>query len=173
MKQAALPILVLLIVVTLAVVAALPSASLEADHYQRFRDGKSLYTLLHGSIGRGDSLQDVENLIGPGVPLVEDTEEFRTSLRETAQWHPELFPDGVLDSDVFLTWPGSDQQVTMQFRNGFLVNHSRSQFADFQPAYDVAGQTGLSDDRGNDTALTIAGQENASTPAGRFVEQTP
>lgn len=140
MKQAALPILVLLAVVTLAVVAALPSASVEADHYQKFRDGKSFYTLLSSSIETGDSLHDVEELLGPGTPMSEGVEEYRARLKDTAQWHQDLYPEGVLDSDDFVTWPAHDQPVTLQFRSGYLINHNRAEFLEYHPPYDVAGK---------------------------------
>jgi hypothetical protein len=167
MKQTALPILVLLVVVTLAVVTAVPSASVEADHYQRFRDGKSLYTLLSGSIGRGNSLQDVEELLGPGIPLEEDVEIYRQSLRETAQSKPDSYPDGIYEADTFMAWSGSDEKVTLQFRNGHLVNFSPEQFTTFHPSYDLAGQAEQYDESEMESGIAIAGREFSSTPQVR------
>lgn len=164
MKQAALPILVLLVVVTLAVVTTLPSASVEADHYQRFRDGKSLYTLLSSSIGRGNSLQDVEELLGPGILLVENVENYRESLRETAQSGPDSYSDGVYEADTFMAWSGSDEKVTLQFRNGYLVNFSPEQFTTFYPSYDLAGQTELYDESEMESGIAIAGRGLSSSP---------
>jgi hypothetical protein len=164
MKQAALPILVLLVVVTLAIVTTLPSASVEADHYQRFRDGKSLYTLLSGSIGRGYSLQDVEELLGPGVPFENDIEAHRAALRETAQWQPSLYPDGIYDADTFKTWLGNDEKVTLQFRNEYLVNYSPEQFTTFQPSYDLAGHAPQDDDVESEPRIEIAGREISPIP---------
>lgn len=169
MKQAALPVLVLLVIVSLAIVAGLPSASVEADHYQRFRDGKSLYTLLSGSIERGYSLQDVEDVIGPGVVLDEDVEPYRDSLRETAQWHPDSYPDGVFQEDDFLTWSGNDEKVTLQFRNGYLVNFFPEQFATYRPSYDVAGQVERIEDMPQEQVSTVAGREVSPTPVVRSV----
>jgi hypothetical protein len=163
MKQAALPILVLLVVVTLAVVMALPSASVEADHYQRFRDGKSLYTLLSSSIGRGNSLQDVEELLGPGSPMEAGVEDYRESLRETARSAPDSYPDGVFEADTFMSWPGSDRKVTLQFRSGYLVNFSPEQFTTFYPSYDLAGQTELYDESAMESGIGIAGREFSAT----------
>lgn len=161
MKQATLPILVLLVVVTLAVVTTLPSGSVEADHYRRFRDGKSLYTLLSGSIGRGNSLQEVEGLLGPGIPLEEDVEAFRESLRETAQSEPDSYPDGVYEADTFIAWSGSDEKVTLQFRNGHLINFSPEQFTTFHPSYDLAGQAEQYDESEMESGIAIAGQESS------------
>ena len=167
MKQTALPILVLLVIVSLAIVATLPSASVEADHYQRFRDGKSLYTLLSGRIQRGNSLQDVESVLGEGVPLVEDVETHRVSLRESAMWHPDLYPDGVFNEDTFLAWSGNDEKVTLQFRNGYLVNFTPEQFTTWQPSYDVAGQTAGDRDASAEPELIIAGPQTSPIPVVR------
>jgi len=169
MKQAALPILVLLVVVTLAIVTALPSASVEADHYQRFRDGNSLYTLLSGSIGRGYSLQDVEEFLGAGAPLESEdyVETHRAALREAAQWDPDSYPDGIYNDDTFRTWSGSDEEVTLQFRNGHLVNFSPEQFTAFRPSYDLAGQAEQYDEIEVNSELEIAGREVSLTPLVR------
>lgn len=169
MKQAALPILVLLVIVTLAIVTALPSASVEADHYQRFRDGNSLYTLLSSSIGRGYSLQDVEELLGPGAPLESKdfVETHRAALRETARWTPDSYPDGIYNDDTFRTWSGSNEEVTLQFRNDHLVNFSPEQFTTFRPSYDLAGQAEQYDEIEVSSELEIAGREVSSTPLVR------
>ncbi len=169
MKQAALPILVLLVVVTLAIVTALPSASVEADHYQRFRDGNSLYTLLSGSIGRGYSLQDVEELLGPGTPLESEdsVETHRAALRETAMWDPDSYPDGIYNDDTFKAWSGSDEEVTLQFRNNHLVNFLPEQFTTFRPSYDLAGQAEQYDEIEVNSELEIAGREVSSAPLTR------
>ena len=167
MKQAALPILVLLVVVTLAVVTTLPSASVEADHHERFRDGKSLYTLLSSSIGRGNSLQDVEELLGPGIPLEKDVETYRESLRETAQSEPDSYPDGVYEADTFIAWSGSDEKVTLQFRNGHLVNFSPEHFTTYHPSYDLAGQAEQYDEAEIESGMAIAEREVSLTPLVR------
>nr|MBC8290273.1 hypothetical protein [Planctomycetota bacterium] len=70
-KQAVVPVAVLLVIVSLGVVATWPSGPVEAEHYQRFQDGKSLYALLGSRIERGDSLQEVEEILGQGVALAE------------------------------------------------------------------------------------------------------
>ncbi|MHC4876123.1 MAG: hypothetical protein ACYTGL_06460 [Planctomycetota bacterium] len=140
MKQAALPVVVLMVILGLGFITTWPSGALEADHYQRFRDGKSLYAILSSRIASGDSLQHVESALGPGTPLTEEADAHRSELREQALWTPQRFPNGVQNADVFLTWPLEDQSVTLQFRNGTLVNHRGEDFEDFQPQHDVAGQ---------------------------------
>ena len=140
MKQAALPVVVLMVILGIAFITTWPSGALEADHYQRFHDGKSLYAVLSSRIASGDSLEHVESILGPGTPLTEETDAFRSQLREQALWTPQRFPNGVQDIDVFLTWPLEDRSVTLQFRNATLVNHRGEDFENYQPQHDVAGQ---------------------------------
>jgi hypothetical protein len=71
-KHAVIPVAVLVVIVGLGVVATWPSGSVEAEHYQRFQDGKSLYALLSSRIERGDSLQEVEGILGAGVAVTTD-----------------------------------------------------------------------------------------------------
>ena len=132
----------MLAIVTLAVVATMPSSSLEADHFQRFRDGNSLYSILSSGVSSGDSLQDVEALIGTGNPVVEGREDLVSERREAAQWHPETFPDGVFGTDTFVTWPIGDDSVTLQFRNGVLVNHDPRFYLDYQLPHYISGRGG-------------------------------
>jgi hypothetical protein len=139
MKQAFLPVLVLVVVVGLAVITTWPSSSLEADHYRRFHDGKSLYALLNSRIRSGDSLQDVEELLGPATIPIDNVEELRTELREDSLTQPDHFPDGVYNEDTFATYPIGDDTVTLQLRNGFLINHQPSQYQDYRPKADIAG----------------------------------
>ena len=139
MKQALIPVFILLVIVTLAIVATWPSSALEADHYQRFQDGKSLYAVLSGRIRRGDSLQEVEEQLGPAVP-VEDMEAARTETQRNAAWNPDSFPDGVYDGDVFVAYPFENTILKLQFRNGTLVNHDPARFVEYQPHQDILGR---------------------------------
>ena len=162
MKQVFIPVFALLAIVTLAVVATMPSSSLEADHFQRFRDGKSLYSILSSSVNSGDSLQDVEALIGAGNPVVEGREELVIERREAAQWHPQTFPEGVYETDTFVTWPIGDDSVTLQFRNGILVNHDPRFYLDYQLPHDISGRSSDDEDFQSDTSSIggdIGGQE--------------
>ena len=141
MKQAAIPILVLAIIVGLAILTSWPAGSLEANHYQRFQDGKSLYAILRSSVRTGDSLEVVAKVLGPATPLVEGLEEVRQQLVEDAQHHPERFPQSVYPQDVFVTYPIESGKLLMQFRNGFLINHDPAMFEDFYPEEDIAGSS--------------------------------
>lgn len=159
MKQTALPIVVLLVIVSLAFVSTWPSGSLEADHYQRFHDGKSLYGVLSGRIATGDSLEDVETVLGPGVSVTDGAVELRVKLREQARFSPARFPQGIHDEDVFVHWPVEDDTVTLQFRNHTLVNHLPSQFADYRPVYEIAGRQEPSSNTEELTVNDIVGSD--------------
>jgi hypothetical protein len=139
MNQIALPAVVLLVLVSLATVALWPSASVDADHYRRFRDGQTLYSVLHTNIERGSTVPDIEKLLGPGAPVTDGVESLRTRVKQLAVRYPELYPDGVHETDTFLDWPAGEDSVTLQFRNGWLMNHNPSQFAQYRPKYAVAG----------------------------------
>ena len=141
MKQAAIPILVLVIIVGLAIITSWPAGSLEANHYLRFQDGKSLYALLGSSVRTGDSLEVVADVLGPATPLVEGIEEVRQQLAEDAQQHSDRFPQGVYPQDVFVTYPIESGRLLLQFRNGFLINHDPAMFEDFYPEHDIAGSS--------------------------------
>ena len=141
MKQAAIPILVLAIIVGLAILTSWPAGSLEANHYQRFQDGKSLYSLLRSSVRTGDSLEVIANVLGPATPLVEGVEEVRQQLAEDAQQYPERFPQGVYPQDVFVTYPVESGRLLLQLRNGFLINHDPAMFEDFYPEHEIAGRS--------------------------------
>lgn len=144
MKQACLPILVFLIFMALSSFAVWPATPLEAEHYQRFQDGNSLYRLLSSSVNRGDSLEDVKELLGQGLPVVENAGELRQQLQELAQAYPEHYPDGVFATDRFVGYSFGHGRVVLQFRNQTLVNHRPETFQTWQPHQDPGGGDSMS-----------------------------
>lgn len=139
MKQIALPALILLVLVCLATVALWPSASLDAEQYRRFQDPHTLYSVLHTDVVPGCSVQEVEELLGTGVPVTEGVDELKASRKRLAARLPDQFPDGVHETDTFVSWPAGEDSVTLQFRNEWLVNHDQNSFAQYRPAYAIAG----------------------------------
>ena len=140
MKQIALPALVLLFLVGMATIALWPAGDLDADHYQRFHNPQTLYSVLNSSVSSGTSVTDVEKLIGPGVPMADGVDEYRAELKSMTLRYPQQYPDGVHDLDTFQSWAAGNGAVTLQFRNGWLVNHDPAQFAVYRPDYAVAGR---------------------------------
>lgn len=139
MKQAAIPLLVLVIIVGLAILTSWPSSSLEADHYQKFRDGKSLYSLLNSRIRTGQRLDEVESILGPATPLTDGVVEVRTQLQQEALQFPDRFPQSVYDEDSFVTYQIENGRLLLQLRNGVLVNHDPLTFEEFASPSDIAG----------------------------------
>ena len=139
-RHAVIPVAVLLVVVSLGIVATWPSGSVEAEHYQRFRDGKSLYTLLSSRIQPGDSLQTVERILGPGDLVTEEVESTREAVRREVSLSPEIFRDGVHSQDVFINYPHGDEFTTLQFRNGYLVNHDPGLYHNTEPGITILGR---------------------------------
>lgn len=161
MKQAAIPLLVLLVIVGLAILTSWPSSSLEADHYRKFQDGKSLYAVVSSRIQSGDALEVVESVLGPATPMTEGVTEFRSQLQQEALQFPERFPHGVYDSDTFATYAIENQRFLLQFRNGFLVNHNPEMFEEYFPPQDIAGagaagQVPLADPTDSEQATILA-----------------
>lgn len=156
MKQAAIPVLVLVAIVGLAILTTWPSTSLEAHHYQRFQDGKSLYALLHSSIRSGDSLEVVERTLGKSTPLVEGAAELRVQLRQEAEHHPERCPHGIYDTDTFVIYPVENSNLLLQFRNGYLINHDPAMFEQFYPQQEIGGAAGS--DSSSTEVVEVGGQ---------------
>jgi hypothetical protein len=90
------------------------------------RDLTSFSRILAGKIRAGDSLGDVEELLGEGRRLTAD--ERTLSGAALLRWQkdqPEYYADGVEDRDMFLRWPIADGcTLQLQFRDGRLVNHA-------------------------------------------------
>lgn len=132
MKQACLPIPVLLTFTTPASFVVWPATPLEAEHDQRFQDGNSLDRLLSSSVNRGDFLEDVEELPGQGHQVVASAGELRQQLPEIAQAYPEHDPDGVIATDRFVEYSFGQGRIVLQFRNQTLVNHRPESFQSWQ-----------------------------------------
>lgn len=140
-KQAAMPVLVLVVIVGLSILTTWPSTSLEADHYQKFHDGKSLYALLNSRIHSGQRLDEVEAILGSATPLVEGIVEVRQQLQEDATQNPQRYPEGVFDEDTFVTYQIENGKLLLQLRNGYLVNHDPVTFEEYTTPTDIAGHS--------------------------------
>lgn len=144
MNQACLPILVLLVLTARSSFAVWPATPLEAEHHLHFQDGNSLYRLLSSSVNRGDSLEDVEELQGQGIPVVKNAGELHEQLQEIAQADPEHYPDGIFATDGFAGYSFGHGQIVLQFRNQTLVNHRPETFQNWQPPQDPVGRDSMS-----------------------------
>ena len=104
----------------------------DAEHYRIRHDADSLYAVLHADISSGDSLEEVQQLLGAGQ-AVEGAEKLRTfnAIRHFAESNPAGYPDGVEDGDTLAKYPmGKGVSISLQFRGGTLVNHVPEHFKD-------------------------------------------
>jgi hypothetical protein len=100
-------------------------------HYRIRHDGKSLYRVLCTRLRPGDSCRKTDSLLGTGK---EPSEAQRDRLLEAVNKCPEFYPDGVLATDVFLDYRYDGScWMSLQFREGKLVNHDPAQFTRYEP----------------------------------------
>jgi len=120
--------LMLLLGVTIAIAGCSP-----AKHYRDYQDVRSLFATLHKQVKSGDSIQRVQELLGPGVQP-EDRDKLLRATRRLAERFPEESPVGVKDDDVFLHYTSrEDLGVFLQFRKGRLVNFDPQRFEKVPP----------------------------------------
>lgn len=101
----------------------------EAEHYRRARDTASLNQTLHRDVRPGDSVARVERLLGPGDRKDQAKQLSFTKL--CAERAPKFYPDGVQEGDEFLAFHAADNcSISLQFRNGKLVNHNPKDIPD-------------------------------------------
>jgi hypothetical protein len=106
-----------------------------AAHYRSRKDRESLLKVLREEVSPGDSLEEVQSLLGPGAVL-SNPEDHRQTLRELADRSPERYPDGIEESDEFLVYPTRVGWVeVLQFRNGRLINFNPRQYEEAPSVY--------------------------------------
>jgi len=91
--------------------------------YRYTGSGKWLYSTLYHGVQNGDTIEQVERLLGPGK---EAGAKIRKALKKFAQRYPQ--PDGYEDSDQILGFPLSGGELYLQFRNGVLINFDPTEF---------------------------------------------
>lgn len=102
-----------------------------AAHYRTYRDGKSLYAVLHESVAPGDTIEKVEELLGLGREANHVT---LMAAEKLAREHPAAYPDGFEKGDRIIGYPIENTGVlNLQFRRGKLVNYSPAHFEKWEP----------------------------------------
>ena len=109
------------------IASATVSGCSKAGHYRVHQDAKSLFATLHKEIKPGDSFQRVEELLGKGEPP-QNREKLIAAVKKFAQRLPQSYPDGVRDDDVFLDYRAGNMTVSLQFREGRLINLNPKDF---------------------------------------------
>ena len=115
--------------VSLLIVAMLFTGCLSrSDRYQRDRDEKSLYAVLHKDVKPGASRASVRALLGLGQEPLDYASKLE-SFKTLAERYPDEFPDGVQDGDVFVGHAiGTTMFCQLQFRDDRLINHKPEDF---------------------------------------------
>ena len=105
------------------------------SRYRRHKDGKSLYAVLYKYVSNGDSLEDVEKLLGEGEQISIETAKRMFPMRQKlASTDPDKFPDGVSESDMLIGYTvGKQHKIVLTFRDGKLVNYVQDKFEEFVP----------------------------------------
>jgi hypothetical protein len=99
--------------------------------YRRTHSGRWLYSTLYHGVKSGDTLEQIERLLGPGKEV--DSERQLRASRKFAQMNPGAHPDGYRDDDAFLGFPLSGGKIILQFRDGILVNFDPNEFTKYEP----------------------------------------
>lgn len=100
------------------------------EHYRQHHDGKSLYQVLHKQVRSGESLENVQSLLGRGE---ESSPRTRAAVERFARKHETQYPDGYQESDQLVDYPIEGGWLTLQFRSGQLVNFRPGDFARYEP----------------------------------------
>ena len=121
-SRALLTVLVALTLTTLSACAA-------SAHYREHQDAESFFAALNQEIKPGDSIERVQQLLGPGV-TPPDKAMVIAATRKLADQNPARVPDGVRDTDEFLGYRYGKRSIGfLQFRSGKLVNFSPKDYA--------------------------------------------
>jgi|GEM_PF-5263332 len=92
-----------------------------AVRYRRTGEADAFYAVLKSQIKNGDSIDKVSRLLGVGS-LVTDP-KVHAYFVSYALRTPSENPQGARDTDRFSTWKTTEWNITLQFRDGHLINH--------------------------------------------------
>jgi len=123
-------------VVAVALVAS--SGCSSAAHFREYRDGQSLFAVMHDSIRPGDSIVKVEHLLGRGLTVGQ--KDALQAAKNMEAKNPANWPDGVNDDDWVIGFRyGELSTLWLQFRDGRLVNHDPKDYAKYEPMVSAVG----------------------------------
>jgi len=91
--------------------------------YRYTGSGRWLYSALYHGVQNGNTIEQVEKLLGPGKQA---SDNVRKAVKKLAQRHQQS--DGYEESDQVLGFPLPGGQLYLQFRNGVLINFEPTDF---------------------------------------------
>ena len=94
----------------------------------------SFCRLLGDKVNPGDSVAQIEESLGKAIHLErQDSQQQSRFVSKGLEIHPELFPDGLEDSDVFVLYPCKEGgSIDLQIRDGRLINFDSAHYKDFE-----------------------------------------
>jgi len=109
-------------------IVAAGSGCSPAQRYRQLQEAQSLFAALHQQVKNGDSVQNLQKLLGPGTQPANKNGLLRAT-RRFAQRYPQDYPAGVKDEDLFIVYSTEgDLTVALQFRDGRLINFNRQDY---------------------------------------------
>jgi hypothetical protein len=106
-----------------------------ATHYGEHKDEKSLYKVLYRQLKRGDSIDKVRKLLGPGDTVSKQELDFKREFRaKLFARSPSSYPDGIQEGDLLLVYPAQISAVDLWFRDGRLINYSPEPYKTYDEA---------------------------------------
>ncbi len=98
-------------------------------HFRLFHDEESFCRVMSEEVDPGMSLDEVRDLLGTAEVVAErDRQQLVRSITDSVAQRSNSYPDGVTPSDQFLEYGLGGFGVYLQFREGRLVNFSRSEY---------------------------------------------
>ena len=98
-------------------------------HSQRF----IIHEALHESVHPGDSMQEVQAVLGSGQLLKQPNDMLQMAIQVTLA-NREYYPEGVDAQDQFILYKiGDNEELYLQFRNDQLINHNPEHYAEYKP----------------------------------------
>ena len=134
MKRRSIVLLMLVgVVVTIGVIVLVTyscqTGRFSAAVYRYTRSGKWLYSALYHGMQKGDTVEEVERLLGSGQ---EGDSRVRSALKKFAQRNVAGYPDGYEERDVILGFRLPGGELYLQFRNGLLINFDTEEFRKYE-----------------------------------------
>ena len=101
--------------------------------YRYTGSGKWLYSTLYHGVQNGDTIEQVENLLGPGKKAnAELNGRLYSVTKKFAAKNPSGYPDGCEENDEFLGFRLLGGELYLQFRNGVLINFDPAEFEKYE-----------------------------------------
>jgi len=128
-------ILLMLVGVVLTIAVIVLSAYIcetgrfSAAVYRYTGSGKWLYSTLYHGVQNGDTIEQVEQLLGPGK---KGGAKLLNSFKRLAEKYPESCPDGYKEADEAVGFPLPGSELYLQFRNGVLINFDPTDFEKYE-----------------------------------------